>query len=196
MPVNKNIETVNSRKNIYLTISLYYFWLSWHMNQTANWIVPFLSELVIDMFLCLVSTWISNVICNIYVSKKHVALKTNILASSYDIMCFCRTWILWRPFPYWLWEWDKGYIYIISWLEQGCCFCEQLQHWKILAGKILCILFCYLFMNSSYIYFLIINLCFAYFTLNCFFFQARGPQCALYVPGPTLRPGDNVIVCT
>jgi len=136
------------------------------MNQTANWIVPFLSELVIDMFLCLVSTWISNVICNIYVSKKHVALKTNILASSYDIMCFCRTWILWRPFPYWLWEWDKGYIYIISWLEQGCCFCEQLQHWKILAGKILCILFFYLFMNSSYIYFLVINLCFAHFSWN------------------------------
>ncbi|PVH62072.1 hypothetical protein PAHAL_3G198700 [Panicum hallii] len=27
-----------------------------------------------------------------------------------------------------------------------------------------------------------------------FFFQARGPQCALYVPAPILRPGDNIIV--
>jgi len=125
----------------------------------------------------------TNVICNIYVSKKHAALKLNILVSSYDIKCFCRTWILWRPFPYWLWEWDEGYIYIISWLEQGCCFCEQLQHWKILAGKILCILFCYLFMNSSYIYFLIINLCFAYFTLNCFFFRHVDHSVPFMFPG-------------
>ena len=32
--------------------------------------------------------------------------------------------------------------------------------------------------------------------IELFLFQARGPQCALYVPGPILRPGDNVIVCT
>ncbi|OEL35585.1 Beta-galactosidase 8 [Dichanthelium oligosanthes] len=28
------------------------------------------------------------------------------------------------------------------------------------------------------------------------FWPARGPQCALYVPAPILRPGDNIVVCT
>jgi len=70
----------------------------------------------------------------IYVFEKQAALKLNILASSYNRKHFCRTCILRRPFPYWLWEWDKGYIRIISWLEQGCCICEQLQHRQIFAG--------------------------------------------------------------
>jgi len=39
----------------------------------------------------------------IYVFEKQAALKLNILASSYNRKHFCRTCILRRPFPYWLW---------------------------------------------------------------------------------------------
>jgi hypothetical protein len=133
------------------------------------------------------------------------------LAPSCHRKHFGRTWILWRAFPYWLREWHEGHIHIIPWLDQGCCFCEWLQHWKILAGKFLTISHAELFMNSQFIFILLMkNLRWIFWILTlrnlheefCLFklrmahFQARGPQCALYVPAPILRLGDNIIVCT
>lgn len=149
----------------------------WKLAPLVIWIGPVSGTL--ELFL-LESTKIMNL--EILIKKYlifywwNAASKLNTLASCYDRKCFCRTWILWRSFPYRLGEWDKGYIYIISWLEQGCCFCEQLQHWEILAGKkILCILFCNLFMNSSYAYFLIKNLfCSLELKIELFFYSGTG----------------------
>lgn len=182
MPGNKKKMKLEILVKIYIFWnSLYSFCLS-YMNWTTNWTVSFLSE----FFNQHVSVWFL-LGCEylIYVSEKHAALKLNIVASSYNREHFCTTCVLWRPFPYWLWEWDKGYIHIISWLEQGCCFCEQLQHRKILAGKILSFVLHIVYEVQLYLLISINKL---------IFFQARGPQCALYVPAPILRPGDNIVV--
>lgn len=156
----------------------------WKLAPLVIWIGPVSGTL--ELFL-LESTKIMNL--EILIKKYlifywwNAASKLNTLASCYDRKCFCRTWILWRSFPYRLREWDKGYIYIISWLEQGCCFCEQLQHWEILAGKkILCILFCKLFMNSSYAYFLIKNLfCSLELKIELFFLFRHGDHSVLFM---------------
>ena len=139
------------------------------------------------MFLCLVSSWMSYLL---YVLRNmllwnSISLHYLITGSISALPAFYEghfhidheseikdTFISFRG-------WNKGVAFVNNfnigrfWPVQSWEFCSALCLWSLIS---------------------INNLCVCSLELKLFFFQARGPQCALYVPAPILKPGDNIVV--